>query len=278
MIIGHSRPAGITWSVSGTGAAIVSPTDQLTDDRPDTLTAFTWLTGTQNTSSVLRLRGDWTSGAIIPQLAGLSNISLPVGTKIQVAFRRASDPAGTYPYAPTMYNATQRIVGGPRGEKTAWLVPSDVATPVVGVEFQIYNDVNGVASIVAGQQFWIGEAVVCPVIDFCPAQKPSIEIIDPTTFKPTIPGIPFRRLNFAIRTDDQSKYIGDYARLIAKIDRGQSAVYVLRWKNPDDTFSADLLHAHAFIGKATKLPSAQHESGALFSSGVCTVDEDPIPT
>ena len=277
MLIGHSRPQDIAWSVSGAGAAILSPTEQLADGRPDTITALRWLSGTQNTASVLRLRGDW-SAAFTPGIVGLSNISLPAGTRIGVAFRRASDPAGTYPYMPAMHNSSQRIVEGPRGERTAWLLPKVGAQPVVGIEIQIYNDVNGSPGIVASSQCWIGEAVVCPVIDFCPAARPSIEDIDPTTLKPSIPGIPFRRLNFAIRTDEQSRYFGDYARLIGKIDRGQSAVYVMRWQNPDGSLDADMLHATAMIGHVTKLPSKQHEARDIFSSGACVVDEDPIPT
>src|SRR5690349_17335448 len=120
MRIGHSRPTDITWTVSGGGASIDTSTYELTDGRPDSLTSFTWRDGTQNTSTEWKLRGEWSSGAIVPGLVGLMNIDLPVGTKVQVAFRRSTDSAGTYPYAADANVTSQRIVEGPAGERTAW--------------------------------------------------------------------------------------------------------------------------------------------------------------
>lgn len=61
MIIGHSIPAS-TWTVSGTGAALLA--DQFANARPDTLSRLRWLSGAQTTSSVLRLRAEWTLSLI----------------------------------------------------------------------------------------------------------------------------------------------------------------------------------------------------------------------
>lgn len=286
MFVGHSRPSGGTWSVSGTGAAILSDASNLEDGRPDTLTAMRWLSGTQNTSSVFRLRYDWTSGAIVPRLVGLSNLSLPAGTKVTASFRRAGDTAGTYPYTPTAYNATQRIVEGPAGERTAWIMLPDGATPVVGVEIQIWNDVNGVASIPASQQFTNGEAWVSGGTDVPIATTPTMTTIDPTVTnwstnnQPyTVPGTPYRQFQFALATANIATWRNVYAPLLAKINRGARCFYcVSLYDRPGAAFSAEALHADGLIGVSTALPQRKHNQVGIWDSGTCSVTESPIPT
>lgn len=288
MIIGHSRPSGTTWGTSTSGTTAYTARAGLVDDRPDTTERFTWPSGTQNTSVFLRLRGIWPT-AFVPGLVGLSNVSLPAGTKVIARFRRADDPAATgaggFPYAPMMYADTQRIIEGPRGDRSVWFVVQPGAEQVVGVEFQIYNDVDGSATIVAESTFTVGEAVACPVFNIDISDKPSIDNIDPTvaTFSGSgmpyvAPGVPYRQLNFRFINDNQTTYFGgQIPQVMAKIDRGQSCVYVLRWRDPSGALSPELLHATALIGVATKLPTFQHEAGPLFSSGQVVVRESPIP-
>lgn len=284
MFVGHSRPSG-TWTISGTGAAVVSGIDNIDDGRPDTLTALTWLTGTQTTSSVLRLRCDWTD-AIVPRLVGLSNITLPAGTKITASFRRASDTAGTYPYTPTAYNATQRIVEGPAGERTAWIMLPDGATPVIGCEIQIWNDVDGSASIAAATPFYIGEAWVSAGDDVKIATQPQIQPVDPTasnwstTNQPyTVPGTPYRQFQFSLATDSVTGWRLIYAPLLAKINRGQRCFYCVSiYDAPGQPFSVDALHADGMIGVCTTLPSKRHNQVGIWDSGTCSVTESPIPT
>ena len=286
MLIGHSRPSGITWTVSGTGATIVTTTGNLGDGLPDTLSRFTFNTGMQSTSTVLRLRADW-AGAIGPGLVGLSNISLPAGTKITVSFRRAGDTAGTYPYAPTLLNTgnLQRVYAQPRGEQTAWLIVPAGATPVIGCEIQIWNDVNGTAAIVAGAPFTIGEAVIASTTELCVSPGITIEPGSPGTINQSgskqvrgVPDNPFRTLSFKLATADQTAYIGGALdQLLAKIDRLQSAVYIARYRDPSGAFSEQLLHNFAMIGAAQKLPAINHIEGKFFGTGQMTVVESPIP-
>lgn len=286
MFVGHSRPAGGTWSVSGTGAAIVAGIDGIDDGRPDTVTALKWITGTQNTSSVFRLRYDWTSGAIVPRLIGLSNLSLPPGTKVTASFRRAGDTAGTYPYTPTAYNATQRVVEGPSGERTAWIMYPGGATPVIGCEWQIWNDVNGVASIPAGMQFYDGEAWVSAGTDVPIATTPQDQPIDPTmtnwspTNQPyTNPGTPYRQFQFALATANAEVWRNAYKPLLAKINRGQRCFYCVSiYDRPGSPFSADALHADGLIGVCTTQPARKHNQNGIWDSGTCSVTESPIPT
>lgn len=284
MFFGYGRPTGVTWTVSGTGAAILSPATQLDDNRPGTVTRLQWLSGAQTTSSVMRLRADWSGAAIVPRIVGLSNASLPAGTKITASFRRTSDTAGTYPYTPTAYNATQRIIAGPRGEQFAWILLPDGATPITGVEIQIYNDVNGTARILAGAQFTIGEAVVMAGIDANIQQGSNTDEIDPTTVSYStfrqpyaMPGSVYRQLSFKMVVDVKASYLATYRSLFANLDRGQTGMYVTTYKDGTGTFSADVLHQNAMLGVATKLPGAIQKDGQYFDSNTVVVQETPIP-
>ncbi len=294
MIIAHSQPEGITWSIVGTGATNPGPNSNLADDRPDTLSAFTWLTGTQNTATVFKLRGEWAK-PMKPGLAGFSNIRLPVGTKISVAWRRATDPAGTYPTTIALQNPgnIQRVYEGPRGERTALLLlQAHAITNIVGVEFTIWNDVGGVASIPAAEPFWLGEAFVREAITLNIHADWSASPIDTTTANYSTerqpypdPGLVYHQLQFKWPLDTGANYFGDpsnpnaidYEALIAKLDRGQSAVYITRTVDDGGAFSAHMLHRTAKLGLMTKLPASTHRAGPYFDSGAATVIEIPIP-
>lgn len=284
MIVGHSRQKTGTWSASGTGAAILTSTSQLVDGRPGTLTRCQWISGSQTTSSVTRLRLDWSTG-FVPGLVGLSNLSLPVGTLISARYRRSTDSAGTYPYNPTAYNATQRIVEGPFGERTWWTLLQAGATAIVGVEFQFWNDVNGSASISASSTFDIGEAWISPTTEFDAAPGISIDDTDPTTinYTPTrqpyaVPGTPYRQLQFRLRTASQDDWFAIYRPLLARLTGGEVAAYIPRYQDTSGAFDADLLHSYAMLGTLQRLPGMSHRAGPWFESDQATVIESPIPT
>lgn len=287
MKIAHSRPNGVTWTVdTSAGAAILSSTAELDDNRPDTVTAIRWTSGTQNTGSVVRLRGAWTTPQAIG-LVGLSNLRLPVGTRISATFRRSSDPAGTYPYSPPMLSASQRLFSGIRDERTAWLLPNASVSNIVGVEFQVWNDVAGTASIPASTVFQLGEAVIAAATDLPIAPGATITPVDPTVKRResgqtyVIPEVPYRRLACKFSTDTEAAYVGntgaDYESLLARLDRGQTGIYILRYRAQDGSFSPQLLHRYAMMGIATSLPTISHAEGRIVSSGDLVVDESPIP-
>ncbi len=288
MLIGHSRvkPA---WSVDKNTAGgmpqILSPTNVLADGRPDTATRFKWMTGTPGSGDKLYLRGEW-GGAIVPSLIGILNPSLPVGLLITVSFRRSSDSPGGYPYQPTMYQVGgQRIVAGARGERTAWLVAQPGAQPVVGVQIEIWNNVNGNAAVASGAEFSIGDVCICAGTEVFPAGGVTINTIDPTAEgfswdrQPyTSPGVPYREMQLELSTKVESEWRTVYDPLLAKMDRGQICAYVLRYKNAAGVFNTDLLHYYAMLGIATRQPSRTHLARDIFKSGQITVVESPIPT
>lgn len=280
MIIGHSIPAS-TWTVSGTGAALLA--DQFANARPDTLSRLRWLSGAQTTSSVLRLRAEWT-GAIVPGLIYLAGGDLPAGTKVTVAWRRPGDSAGTYPYTPAARNSPQRVVRGPRGERTCAIVLEAGASPVVGCEISVWNDVDGVAAIIADSTITLGAVLVCAADEVSIDSDWSDTTVDPTitsasgtrAIYPT-PGIPYRELSFAWVPDEQSVILGDRAALVAKLDRGQRAVYIPRYLDAAAAFAPTLAHQTARIGVMAKPPSVKHAAGPYMTASAATVIEVPVP-
>lgn len=283
MIFGHSRPLDIEWDITGAGASIDTDSSDLTDGRPDSVVEFTWRSGVQNTTIVTALQADWTTPVRVG-LVGISNIDLPAGTKIEVAFRRATDSAKNYPYTNGPFVTSQRIVEGPRGERTAWFVFAGT-TPIVGAQISIYNDVNGVADIVASQIFHIGEIFIGASDDICVGLEASIDEIDPTVAQfswnnqPYVtPGTPYRQLNFRLRTASEMTWREKYLPMLAKIDRGQTGAFVLSWTDASGNFDADVLHQHALIGITTKQPTQTHRQRRFYDSGAITVVEAPIPT
>lgn len=273
MIIGHSRPTAATWTVNGTGAAILA--NQLDAGRPDMLTRLRWLSGTQTTASVLRLRADWAT-AIVPGLLYLAGGDLPAGTKIDVAWRRAADPSGTYPYQPAAHNAPQRIVAGPRGERSCTILIKPGAVAVVGCEIRIFNDVNGVPAIPASSTIVLGAVMPCAASEVDIDADWSIERVDPTASNPT--ALPYRSLSFAWAADDQDTILDARAQLLAKIDRQQRSVYIPRHLDASGQFDALMTHRSAMIGSLTKPPGERHAAGPFFAGQSGTVTEVPIPT
>lgn len=286
MRIGFGRPAAVTWSVSGIGAAILSPTKQLDDDRPDTLTALRWISGTQNTSSVLRLRADWAVAQRVG-VVGFSNILLPAGTKVTASLRRSTDAPGTYPYVPAMLSAQQRVVEGVHGERTAWLLLETPVPNIVGVEFQIWNDVNGASPIVASSTFHVGEAWISDSTDICPDVRPSINRPMTTVARRfngasyLLPDLPRREGSFALRKAKQDAYFGatgsDLESLIARFDQGQVGLFMLQIRDEAGTYSPQLAHRYAMIGDASSLPSVSHLEARIWESSTMTIVERPIP-
>jgi hypothetical protein len=307
-LFGFNRPSGVSWSVSAsgpgaTGQAIISPvgaggTFNLDDGRPDTTARFQWPTGaSQTTSTIMKIRADWTTPQFEPRIIGISNSSLPAGLKVQVAFRRAADTLGTYPWNPTIYNNGQRITALPRGERVCWIfLPAGSAgSTILGVEWQLFNDVNGSVGNSAGLGlFNHGEMVIAPGVDMDIKAGWSLRPFDPTMDSYDVysnplpdPGCPYRIFSFSFPVDDQKIYFGDasnptaidYEELLAFLDRGQFGVYAPRYLNAAGAFDAQAAQRLTFIGRMKTLPSFDQASGSWFQNqSGAVVQESPIPT
>lgn len=159
MLISTARPDPITWSLLGTGAAFLTSSARLTNGRPTSATRIQWLSGTQTTSSVLTLRGTHNGNEKNIRLCGLIGTTLPEGTKI-VCKRR-------FDLSWDVGAQEQRVVTRQDGVRVCWFYFEEDGHTRDGFEFEIYNDVNGFAEIVADSDFEIGEAWGGLVSEWC---------------------------------------------------------------------------------------------------------------
>lgn len=183
MLISHSRPSDITWTLLGTGAAFLTSSDRLTNGRPTSGTRIQWLSGAQTTASVLTLRGIFDDFFDIG-FCGLVGTTLPIGTRV-VCKRRFSSPWLT----PTEGVVTQRA----DGVRVVWFnfEPYPSNDQWDGAEFEIYNDVFGSASIAASSTFEIGEAWAGLVSEWCIRPTYESNIVDFSKQNLSINGQPF---------------------------------------------------------------------------------------
>lgn len=282
MIIGWLNQT-MKWEIAGAGASFESPVSL--GSRPDVVTAIKWLSGAQTTSSVLYLRATW-ADAVVPGLLYLANTSLPVGTKIEVAWKRPAD--GGFVYQPAAYANPQRIVAGPRGERTCLIaMNAPGADAVIGCEVRIYNDVGGVASIVAGATHTIGALMPCTAAEVSIGDDWGVERKDATKVLRSqaggvyaFAGASARTLSFGWIADEEREMFaaaGSADALLAQIDRGARAVYVPRYLTDAATYDAAIAHSHAMIGVMTRAPAIRHAAGPFFTASAGTVEELPVP-
>lgn len=183
MLISHSRPSVISWSLLGAGAAFLTSADALDDGRPGSATRIQWLSGSQTTSSVLTLRGAWSSGQIQTGLIGIVGTTLPVGLRIVGSLRFDL----TWGYSEVEGTVIERE----DGVRVAWFIFPEGIEATTGIEFQIYNDVDGVTGITADSTFDIGEAWGGACDNWCirPSYQSSRQ--DLSVFRQSLYGQPF---------------------------------------------------------------------------------------
>lgn len=275
MLLSYNRPA-ITWTLAGDGAAWLTESDVLTNGRPAAAARLQWLSGAQTTASVLTLRGAWDT-AFSPRLVGLLGLTLPVGTLITLAFRRAQDAGYTY----LAGQASQRVVQLPDGSRCAWFLLANGADPVIGIEYRIANDVDGVATIAAGAVVDVGEAWVGPTVELAHGADWSESETDPSTVRRSKGSQVFVAEQPAYRSwhgplvlANVAKVRGgglaggaDWGTLRAACHGNGRVAAVPRF----DSISE--LHRTALFGRAT-WDATQHLNGPLHSGGL-TVDEIP---
>lgn len=159
---------------SAPGSTFTTPTDgsALADGRTGEVQGCQWIGGVQNTSAYVEITVTISSALDATArlgVIGIMNSSLPAGTKVVVQ------------------SITQRLVADSRGQRNAWFVPQTTGNSFT---VRIYNDVNGVASIVALSEFSIGEIYVGRAISLCTLldSPPNRALQDPTSTARTAGG------------------------------------------------------------------------------------------
>lgn len=274
MLISTDRPA-ITWTLP-TGGSWLTDADALTNGRPSSVSRLQWLSGAQDTDSVLTLRGSW-SAELVPRVLCLLGLTVPVGTLVTLAFMRPADSGYTY----LEDEPSQRVVQLPDGSRCAWFVLDEDLDAVIGVEFRIHNDVDGDAVISADSTLDIGEAWI----------GGAVEVLHEKGWKnfQTDPSITRRSLGSQLFTSERRAYRSlqmtfvasplpqvrggalangqDWETLRAQLRAAARCAVVPRF----DTVAE--IHRTALFGAATTA-DITHLTGPLYSGGL-GVDEVP---
>lgn len=138
---------GHTFAISGTGAAFLSTSTLMQDGRPSQVTRCRWLSTAPNTANFVRITINLTdpdAGTIKIGGVGVFGITnLPLGLK--VVFNGDTGNPVTLAKCPT-------------GGLMAVYIPSAVIT-ASSITVDFYNDVSGVATVLANATFEIGELI-----------------------------------------------------------------------------------------------------------------------
>lgn len=159
-LVEHSRATGGAWTCVGTGASFDSDADALNNTAVADLTAILWLSGSQTTSSVLRLQYLWSTPKDIRtidilNLLDAGQVPMPAGIKVVVKGRRQADVGYTYSLGGNC--SLQRTVSVDNGSTECRFVTAKGNDPLIGYEVAIYNDLNSSTHFTAGQYIYIGE-------------------------------------------------------------------------------------------------------------------------
>lgn len=170
MIYGHTQPAGVSFSLSGS----VSPgpafeTDvRLANAQPSEQTAISGAgSSSPDVSEYVEIIADWQA----PQAIGaimLLNLSCPAGTRIEVYGRRLADADYTRPMGG---NSIGNAVTLPDGRTQRLIVTSATDTDYIGLSVLIYNDANGVPWADDTTDLLIGEIAIHATTKLCDSPR-----------------------------------------------------------------------------------------------------------
>ncbi len=173
MLFSYNRPTGITWAISGTGAAFLTDSAALCNGMPADVTRLRWLSaGSPATTDNVVLTGTLgttikarSAALLMPNLA----TAIPAGVKVTCAGKLSGGAVALGGDA-----LTQRTVRLPNGASARpWVFP---AVSIDTIVITIYNDNNSSGSSVtwaiANQIIDLGEVWVGEGADYRAKQDP----------------------------------------------------------------------------------------------------------
>lgn len=269
-IIGFNRPASPSWNIVGTGASFDTDAARLSNGIVSDLTAIVWLSGSQTTSSVLKLQSTWPIPQVVRLITFIGLKDIPAGTKIVVTGKRQSDSDFTYALGGN--SATQRTVLLPDGSVGAWIICAAGLDPIIGYQIAVYNDVNGSTSFVASQFIYVGESDALAGLDVkikdggVAADYDGLPPEDRSVNKQPriLPSRPYRTNDTVTIPVTQATAIGtststftSYEQLMAITVMGDSVALITSWQDQSGNLDAWKLHQVAVFGVPRKLGRPQ---------------------
>lgn len=299
--LGHKRPSSVTWTVSGTGAAIVSDT-RLDNGRPADYTRIRFVSDDPPaTTDYLAIRGTWAT-EITPKigcLLGLGAISLegspeayeaydfPTGVKVEIYGKRAIDANYDYPLGGNAL--TQDVVKIHDQTKCCWWVFADDLEPIIGVEIRIYND-NGSEVTWANSTVHVdvGEIGIFEAIEIGVKPGYSWRWVDPTERKRTLGSQshrvarrPYRAGEFEIAPAPHAEAFGatitsesDWQTAAWNLSRDNACAMVLRPTDYAGVLDEIALHRESVFGECSRVGDLSH-AGVRHFGHRYTIEEVP---
>lgn len=224
MLIGYFKGSlSAAISTNSGSAAFLTDSDTLFDGRSGMATSASFSSGSAVTGRYTRLAVTQTSDldATPPWgVVGLVNVQgLPEGTKC------------------VFNGVTQRLVAGKRGELSAWWIPSGVTGATENID--IYNDVNGVASITPGATFAVGEVYTGRIVSLKTLaidSPPAVDTFDQSAGTQTSGG-----QDWQLRRKNRRQVIAKLGRFTIAQAHGGSASDLVSGANPAGVIDLETL-------------------------------------
>lgn len=180
MLLAHPLIAPASWTL--TGGAWLTDSAALCDRSPAAAARFTWPDGDQTTATTATLTADFGEQAV-GALALLAT-TLPAGAKVELRGKRAVD--SDYTYALGGGALTQRLAVFPDGTVGGVWIFGDDIDALTGLQITLYNDVDGVAALVAAAAYDIGEIAAGTVVTIPHQTGWTDDGVDPSTSTRTL--------------------------------------------------------------------------------------------
>jgi len=212
MIFSYNRPSDLIPALDGTAAWLSDDVGlALVNGKPNVKSRASWITGTQTTSSETVVSGTWSTG-LVPRVAALIGVSLPIGMVVTVDFYENL----SWGYS----SVTTAVMEMDNGTNGIWVVLPTGLSAVTGVRFHLVNNVSGSTVMAAGDTFDMGEMWV--------GSSPTYQIIRTVQDNLVDPSVRHRTLGQQVYTTKRLPYRTLSLDVMSVADPNVSASRLLR--------------------------------------------------
>lgn len=255
MIFSYNRPSDLVPALSGTAAWLSDDVGlALVDGKPNVKSRLSWITGTQTTSSETVISGTWAT-AIVPRVAALIGVSLPIGMVVTVDFYQSA----AWGYS----SVTTAVVKMDNGTNGILVILPIGLYAVTGVRFHLKNNVSGSTVMAAGASVDIGQIWV--------GSSPTYQIIRSVQDELVDPSVRHRTLGQQVYTTKRLPYRTLSLDLMSVVDADVNATRLLRASTSQSVSALVVMNesyvSGALLGNVTSF-SIQSDNGPLWKPSI----------
>lgn len=161
MLLGYDLPRDWTYGINN-GEWLTPDVELLHDFEPAEQVRLAFAAGAQTIGTTTAITGQRV-GALVPRVACILGLTVPIGLRVEIIGKRAADSSYTYDLGGN--SQTQRVVEFADGTRGVWWLFDAGLDPIVGWQISLYNDVGGVVALDAEAQIEIGQIIVTAAAD-----------------------------------------------------------------------------------------------------------------